>query len=401
MTLLAVFLWAALALLAYTYVGYGLALALLARLKRWRRRRGGRASRRRFADWPRVTLVIAACDEAGVIAAKLANTRALDYPAACLDVLVVADGSTDATADLARAAGVRVLHRPARRGKMHALKRAMQHVATPLVAFTDANAMLAPGALRALVAPFADPAVGAVAGEKRVACVAADGAAGAGEGLYWRYESALKRLDAEVGSVVGGAGELFALRTPLFTPLPDDTVLDDFELTLRIAAAGHRVAYAPEATATERPSASLADEWTRKVRICAGGFQAMRRLAPLLDARRYGLLTWQYVSHRVLRWTLAPALLPLVLAASAVLAASGSALYGALLAAQLAAYGAAAVGWACEARRAGSAPRGAVLPLYVAMMHAAALAGLVRYLRGRQPATWTRARRAGLARVEG
>ncbi len=378
--------WMSVAVLAYTYVGYGLLAALLVRL------RGDRPAPPPFdeAAWPAVTVVVAAYNEADWIAAKVRDTLAQDYPGA-LGLLVVADGSTDATAEIARQSGAAVLFEPERRGKAAALNRAMAHVATPLVVFTDANALLAPGALRALVAPFADPGVGAVAGEKRVA----GGTGGAaGEGLYWRYESALKRLDSRLGSVVGAAGELVALRTERFCPLEEDTLLDDFVLSLRIAGAGFRVAYAPEAAAVEGPSASMEDEWTRKVRICAGGWQAMTRLRGLLNPLRHGLLTVQYVSHRVLRWTLAPALLPLALVLNLVLAGSGP-VYAGLLAAQVAFYGIAALGWALRNREV--AIRGFRLPLYVVFMHAAVFPGIARFLLGRQSVAWARARRSGPA----
>jgi cellulose synthase/poly-beta-1,6-N-acetylglucosamine synthase-like glycosyltransferase len=168
-------------------------------------------------------------------------------------------------------------------------------------------------------------------------------------------------------------------------------VLDDFVLSLRVAEAGYRVAYAPEAVAEETPSASLADEWTRKVRICAGGFQAMLRLRGLLNPFRHGVLTWQYVSHRVLRWTLAPLLLPLALALNVWLAPE-SALYASLLAVQVAFYAVAGLGWALRDRP--PAVPGFRLPLYVVFMHAAVFPGLLRFVTGRQSVNWVRARRA-------
>ena len=156
--------WAAAAVLFYTYVGYGLLAALLVRL------RGDRPAPAPFAeaDLPAITVVVAAYNEAAWIEEKVRTTLALDYPADKLRLLVVADGSTDGTEALARAAGAEVLFEPARNGKVAAMNRAMVHVTTPLVAFTDANARLAPDALRHLVAPFAEAEVGAVAGEKRV-----------------------------------------------------------------------------------------------------------------------------------------------------------------------------------------------------------------------------------------
>ena len=377
--------WTAAAVLAYTYVGYGLLAVLLLKL------RGDRPAPAAFAeaDLSDVTVVIPAYNEEAWIGEKIQNTLALDYPADKLEVVVVADGSTDRTFDIAHSVpGVAAFFEPERRGKVAAMHRVLATVDSPVVVFTDANAMLEPGALRQLVAPFADPEVGAVAGEKRVS-TSASGTAG--EGLYWRYESALKRLDSRLGSVVGAAGELFALRTDLVPDVEPDTILDDFVMTLRVAEAGYRVAYAPEAAAVEGPSASMEDEWTRKVRICAGGWQAMVRLRGLLNPFRHGLLTVQYVSHRVLRWTLAPVLLPLAYGLNVALADS-SPVYAWLLVAQLAFYAVAFLGWVLRDREVPI--RGFRLPLYVVFMHAAVFPGVVRFLTGRQSVNWARAERA-------
>ena len=377
--------WAAAAVLFYTYVGYGLLASLLVKV------RGERPAPPAFtdADLPDVTVVIPAYNEEDWIGEKARNTLALDYPREKLEVVVVADGSTDRTFEVAHAIpGVAAFFEPERRGKVAAMHRVLAHVDTPIVVFTDANAMLEPGALRELVAPFADPEVGAVAGEKRVST---SDSGTAGEGLYWRYESALKRLDSQLHSVVGAAGELFALRTEAVPEVEPDTILDDFVLTLRVAEAGYRVAYAPEAAATEGPSASLEDEWTRKVRICAGGWQAMARLRGLLNPFRHGLLTVQYVSHRVLRWTLAPVLLPLAYVLNVMLVGANP-VYGVLLVAQLAFYAVAFLGWLLRDREVRI--RGFRLPLYVVFMHAAVFPGVVRFLTGSQSVNWARAKRA-------
>lgn len=394
--------WGSFALIVYTYLGYGPIVWALGHLRRWLRPRPPHPPLDDDA-LPAVTLVIAAYNEAAVIDEKLANVRALDYPAEKLDVVFVTDGSTDGTPDrLRRAPDVRLLHQAERTGKTAALNRAMRHVTTPLAVFSDANAMLNPKALRHIVRPYQDPSVGAVAGEKRVH--ADDGAvAGAGEGLYWRYESTLRRWDARLHSVMGAAGELFSVRTALFRPLPPDTLLDDFVMTLRIAGQGYRIAYVPEAYATEGPSASLAEEMTRKVRIAAGGLQSTVRLRALLNPFRHGLLSFQLLSHRVLRWTLAPAALPVCLGANLALALSHGDLYTALLAGQLTLYGLAG-GYGLYLLRPsarptkpdGHPPAPAVLyaPFYFALMNAAVYLGMVRYLRGRQSVTWQRARRA-------
>ena len=391
---MSVLFWLALALIVYTYLGYGAVIAAAARCRQWLAPRPALPVPK-DADLPPVTLLIAAYNEADILDAKLANIRALRYPKDKLTVLFVTDGSTDASPARLRAeAGVHVLHDPRRRGKIHAMHRAMRHVDTPITVFSDANAMLNADALRNLVRHYQDPAVGAVAGEKRVH-TDGDSAAGAGEGLYWRYESFLKRMDAVFHSAVGAAGELFSIRTALFRPVAPDTLLDDFMLTLRIAADGYRIAYAPDASAEEAPSASMRDEMTRKVRIAAGGFQSMGRLTELLNPLRHGRLAFQYVSHRVLRWTLAPALLPVVVVLNAILAVQSGGVYTGLMAAQAAFYGSAAYGALTHANRRG--PGGLYAPFYFVAMNAAVYRGLGRFLNGRQPVQWTKARRAASA----
>lgn len=395
-TIGSVLFWGGIVVVVYTYVGYGLLVWPLAQLRQWGWPRPSRPPLS-DAECPDVTLLIAAYNEADILDEKLANIRALDYPDDKLTVLFVTDGSTDATPDRLRAApDVQCLHRDERAGKTAAINRAMQHVQAPIVVFSDANAMLNPEALRNIVQHYQDPSVGAVAGEKRVQA-STDEAAGKGEGLYWQYESTLKRWDDALYSVVGAAGELFSIRTDLFQSAPPDTILDDFVLTLRVAEQGYRIAYAPDAYAIEAPSASLADEMTRKVRICAGGFQAMVRLRRLFNPFRHGLLTVQFLSHRVLRWTLAPMLLPLLLLLNgALMGAGGSLLYTVLFGGQLAFYGLAGYGALTHASPRG--PSGLYVPFYFCAMNAAVYAGFVRYLRNQQDVTWTPAQRAASTR---
>ena len=200
--------------------------------------------------------------------------------------------------------------------------------------------------------------MGAVTGEKRISNEGSEAAAGSGERLYWRYESFLKKLDAQLRTIVGAAGELFAIRTELYEPVEPDTLLDDFIISLRIAGRGYRVDYAPDACILERPSHSVSEEMKRKVRIATGGFQAIQRLWHLLNIFTYGWLTFQYVSHRVLRWAVTPFCLPLLLnlvmltesnAARSPLPDAG--FWWAMLVAQLVFYGMAYVGYTLENRQ--------------------------------------------------
>ena len=390
--------WIALLVVGYAYAGYGALLYCLVRLGR-ARRSGTRDPAPGYE--PDVTILVPAFNEADCIRAKIANCRALDYPADRLRILVVDDGSTDGTADIARGTGqVEVLRRPVRGGKAAAINHAMSRVTSPIVLLTDANAVVNQEAVREIVRHYADPAVGAVAGEKRIR--RGGGAAATGEGLYWRYESWLKRLDSELRTVVGADGGLLSCRRELFVPLHEDAILDDFDLSLRIAARGYRVVYEPRAYASETASASIGEELKRRIRIAAGGWQSMLRLRRLLLPWPYPTLTFQYLSHRVLRWSVVPLLLVLLVPANVALATrAGPAadVYRALLLSQIAFYGLAWAGY--ERDRRGQRLTARHAPYYVVVANWAVLRGFGRFLAGRQPVTWERVRRALPAVVTG
>ncbi|WP_460638549.1 glycosyltransferase family 2 protein [Larkinella harenae] len=385
-------------LVLYTYIGYGILVWLLVRI---RGRRPALETTDAFA--PDVTLIVPAYNERMCLADKVANSLAQHYPADRIHFLFVTEGSTDGSSEFLRATyGTKIdlIEGTERRGKVAAMNRAMQQVTTPLAIFTDANTILNPQAVRRLVDHFRDPKVGAVAGEKRILTNDSESAAGSGEGLYWKYESFLKQLDSDLHTIVGAAGELFAVRTELYEPVETDTILDDFIISLRIAGRGYRVAYEPEAYAMERPSFSIIDEQKRKIRISAGGFQSIARLKYLLNIFRYGWLTFEYVSHRVMRWAVAPFCLPLIFLSNAWLAVrewatASSGVYGwtVLFALQCLFYAAAWVGYRLEKKNL----RWKILfvPFYFTFMNVCALAGFIRYLKGNQSGTWEKVRRAG------
>lgn len=313
MEILEILFWISLFVVFYTYIGYGIVLYILVKIKECFRK-PVRYPMPPDEDLPEVTLFIAAYNEEDVVDKKMGNCLELDYPAEKLQILWVTDGSNDHTNELlAHWAQATVLHQPERQGKTAALNRGMKSVKTPLVIFTDANTHLNRQALRAIVHAFVNPKVGCVAGEKRIAVQEKDNAASGGEGTYWKYESTLKALDSRLYSAVGAAGELFAVRRELFEDMRTDTLLDDFILSLRIAMQGYTIAYCAEAYASESGSADMQEEEKRKVRIAAGGLQSIWRLRPLLNPFRYGWLNFQYVSHRVLRWSITPILLFLLL----------------------------------------------------------------------------------------
>lgn len=381
--------WLSMAVLLYTYLGYGVLVYLLAKLKQ----RKGPPEILPDDQLPAVTVVIAAYNEARYIEEKINNTFSLDYPPDKLRLLVVTDGSDDGTPEIvARHKRVTHMHLPERRGKIHAVNRVMQAVETPIVVFSDANTTLNRMAIKNLVRHYQDEAVGGVAGEKRIATKAADNASGAGEGLYWKYESFLKKKDSQLYAVMGAAGELFSVRTALFEEPPVNMIIEDFYMSLRIVSKGYRFIYEPDAYATETASATIADEWKRKVRISAGGFQAIAKLWPLLNPFKHGIVTFQYVSHRVLRWTLAPLSLVIMFLTSIFLAAQGSVLYLGLLGCQLLFYSIALTGYLLRDRRV--TIKGFFVPFYFAVMNLSVFAGFVRYVKGKQSVVWERAARA-------
>ena len=305
-TVLVILYWISLLVVLYTYLGYGMVIGSLASAKNKRV-----LPPLPDTGLPDITIIIPAYNEAAILGPKIRNTLGLHYPTEKMQVIVITDGSTDGNDAIARAfPQVLPLPQEERRGKAAAINRAMRQVNSSITVITDANAFVNAGALRHLAVHYSDPATGGVSGEKRVA--GEEGSA-PGEGLYWKYESWLKQQDAAAGTVVGAAGELLSFRTALFTPLEEDTILDDFMLSMRICLAGYRIAYEPAATASESGSVSMAEEQKRKLRIAAGGYQAMSRLSELWRMNRHPLLSFQYFSHRVLRWTLTPFCLGLLL----------------------------------------------------------------------------------------
>ena len=259
---LEILFWFALFMVFYTYLGYGIVLYALVRLKELFVKPVKRVLPP-DSDLPEVTLFITAFNEEDVVDEKMENSLALDYPADKLRIVWVTDGSDDGTNDRLQTrwnGKVTVYFQPKRQGKTAAMTRGMTLVRTPLVVFTDANTMVNSEAIREIVLAFQNPKVGCVAGEKRIAVQTKDGAAAGGEGIYWKYESTLKALDSRLYSAVGAAGELFAVRRELFEPMEPDTLLDDFILSLRIAMKGYTIPTAP----TPTPSKADRQIWVKR-----------------------------------------------------------------------------------------------------------------------------------------
>lgn len=397
---LEILFWFCIGLVAYTYVGYGIIAWILVKTRKILGKEFKKYNDPNFL--PKVTLVIPAYNEMSCINAKVKNTFGLDYPADLIDVLFVTEGSNDGTSEYITSlkdtySNLRMIGGDTRRGKIEAMNIAIKTINTPIVIFTDANTNLNQQVIKNIVRHFQDPVVGAVAGEKRIETEGSEAAAGAGEGLYWKYESFLKKLDTELYSVVGAAGELFAVRTHLFGEVEKDTLLDDFIVSLRIAADGYRVIYEPDAYASERPSFSIQEEMKRKIRIAAGGFQSIARLDYLWNIFRYGLLSFQYVSHRAMRWAVAPFCLPLIFLLNIALFFLDTSLlkqpiYQFIMLGQIAFYAMAIIGYYLENQK--IRVKALFVPFYFSFMNYCAIKGYFRYRNGLTSGIWEKAKRA-------
>ena len=388
--------WIAVFIVFYAYLGYGILLFILIQLKRL-------FTSHRSIDaagtyQPKVTFIVAAYNEEDWIEDKIRNCLAFDYPKEKIEYWFVTDGSNDRTMDLVEnypvpdGTTIRLLHKPERAGKIAAVERIMPLVKTPVTIFTDANTEVNPKAIKNIVRHYANPDVGAVAGEKRIKMGENSDATGSGEGIYWKYESKLKTWDSELYSVVGAAGELFSIRTELFVKVPKDTYIEDFVMTMRIAQQGYKVVYEPEAFAAEGQSASMGEELKRKIRIAAGGLQTFWRLRELLLPFRHPILTFQYISHRALRWTFAPLALPIIFVLNIFLLNNGKPIYTWLLIAQVVFYLFAFLGYLFEQKK--LKVKAFFVPYYFCFMNYAMYRGFFRLLAGKQSVKWEKAKRA-------
>jgi cellulose synthase/poly-beta-1,6-N-acetylglucosamine synthase-like glycosyltransferase len=380
--------WLSVLLVAHTYLLYPVFLAGacgVAQLGRdWKRVRGRERGRPDPAapELPPVTFLIPAYNEEARLNEKLANLRALDYPADRLRVIFVSDGSTDRTDEIL--AGIREPHietvrLPVRSGKATALNRAVELARTEILVFSDAATLFEATALRRLVSHFADPTVGVV-------CGALDFRASAEsrqtEGVYWSYESMLRRLEGRLGATLTASGAIYAIRRRCYPGLDADVIVEDLVIPMHARGLGYRVVYDPEARATDFAAPTVAGEFTRRVRVAVGSFRALPRLiATRVDA----LTAFALFSHKLLRWILPFPLLAL-LVSSACLAQQP--FYRAALAAQLLFYLWAGLGLVFRHRIQGV--RFALLAYYLLAIHLAYLVGLMRCLAGRRETTWQR-----------
>ncbi len=382
--------WLSLFIVFYTFLGYGILLYLMIKL---RRVFVGKREIPEVADLPTCTLVVAAYNEQDFIKNKIKNTLELNYPEGKLDLIFITDGSSDKTPEIiSEFPEITLLHKAERSGKIAAVHRAVERVTTDIIVFTDANTFLNKDALIKICRHYNDAKVGAVAGEKRIQLEESADASAAGEGFYWKYESKLKEWDSELYSVVGAAGELFSVRRELYKPVSKDTILDDFMISMLIAEKGYRIIYEPEAYAVETASEDVSEELKRKVRIAAGGIQSVIWLKDLFNIFKYGVLSFQYVSHRVLRWTVTPFLLIVAFILNIfIVFESEGVLNPFLLFCQVTFYAMAILGFILEKRQ--LRVKVLFIPYYFCVMNYAVIAGMIRYFNNAQSSSWEKAKR--------
>ncbi len=377
--------WISISTLAFVYVFYGLFIWIFNKLFRT-----NKLTITNETELPEVAFLIAAYNEEDVIREKILNTMALSYPAEKLFIYVISDGSNDLTNSIVKEySHVKLLWSPQRKGKTAAINRALPFISQPITIFSDANVMVNTNAIHELVKHYASPIIGGVSGEKRVDTNDTKNASST-EGIYWKYESFLKKEDARLSSLIGAAGELFSIRTNLFIPIPEDTLLDDFTISMNIIQQGYKIAYEPNAFASENPSLNINEEYKRKVRIGAGGLQSVTRSLQFLNPFRFGIISFQYFFHRFSRWIISPILIPLVFIANGFLITQSN-LCLFLFIAQSIFHLAALTGWFLETKN--TRFKLLYIPFYFNFMHYCILAGWIKLISGKQKVTWQKATR--------
>ncbi len=369
--------WSSAAWLGYTYAGYPALIAAAARIRPrpWRK----------VGILPDVSLIVAAWNEEAVIAEKIENALAADYPQDRLEILIASDGSSDATVAIARRyqdRGVRVLDLP-RGGKTATLNRAVAEARGEILVFSDANVFLAPNALKRLVRHFADPSIGGVTGDVRLK---PEGfTLGQSQGLYYRYERFIQEAESEVGSTIGADGGMYAIRRTCFQPVPEEVINDDFVISMNVIAQNRRLVYDPSAIAYEDSPPNAGLEFDRKTRVEHGNFQSLfgGHGRPGL---RHPWTLFAYLSHKASRW-LAFVPLSLAMTTSIALARTGP-LHATALGLQSLFYFLALLGWRLEGKG------GPILsvPFYFVLENLAAARGLVRAVTGKRAWGSTRVR---------
>jgi poly-beta-1,6-N-acetyl-D-glucosamine synthase len=377
-------------ILFYNYIGYALLIYPFARFKRKQRAKLNTGN-----SLPSVSFIVAAYNEESCIRQKLINSLQQSYPEQLIEFIFITDGSTDKTSEIIKEyKQVTLLHQPERTGKTEAINRAVLTAKNDILIFSDANTMLNKEACYHIAKHYEHEKTGGVAGEKKVVeQFNSTNKTTGGEGLYWKYESFLKKVDSDFYSVAGAAGELFSLRKSLYESIPKTVILDDFILSMKTALKGYRIVYEPAAFAEELPSLSTAEEQKRKIRIGAGGYQSIVMLRSVFKFWKYPALFYLYFSHRFLRWAVSPYMIILCFISNLILvtAYQPGIFYILMLVAQFLFFTLAFAGYLRREK-----PDNSGLPkicYYFIFMNFSVILGLIRYLRGGQSSSWEKSKR--------
>ncbi len=383
--------WTLIVIILYTYLGYPVLIWVLSKFSG-----NDKSKKQNNKDFhlPNITMVIAAYNEMAHVVEKMENTFQLEYPKKKLKIIWITDGSDDGSPAYIQSnyPDIEVYHQEKREGKTAAINRVMSFVKSEIVVFTDANTMLNKEALSKIAIHFQSKEVGCVAGEKRVKSKYKNNA-GMGEGAYWKYESFLKKAESDFYSTLGAVGELYAIRKELFESMDNDIILDDFINSINIMLKGYKVVYEPKAFGSEAPSMNISEEFKRKTRIASGGFQVFAKLPMLFNIFSHTKLSFEFLSHKFLRWAVVPFSLVLVLILNAILAYVNieEKIYMYAIALQSIFYLFALIGQALE--KLNKKISIFSIPNYFVIMNWAQIIGFVRYINGKQSAVWDKVKR--------
>jgi len=373
-------------IVVYNYIGYAIIAYFLTQFKKYK-------ITNYTSDYnPTVSFIIAAYNEENCIRLKIENSLLQNYPKGLIEYIFITDGSTDNTNNIIQEyKEIKLLYQPERRGKSAALNRAVEEATNEILIFSDANTLLNHDATLNIVRHYNDLTIGGVAGEKKISKSSLKNEVEEGEGLYWKYESILKKIDSHFYSVVGAAGELFSTKKSLYEPISANIILDDFIISMKIAQRGYRIAYEPNAYASELSSISIKDEEKRKTRIAAGGFQAIYILKDLFLVWKNPKLSFLYISHRVLRWTLSPLCIFLTYITNLVLIINSlNYLYLYLFVLQSIFYFFAICPFIIPGLNKYKIFK---IPNYFLFMNISVLKGFIKFIKGNQSATWEKVQR--------
>lgn len=385
--------WVCAFIIFYTFIGYGLLLFLIIKVKSifYKKKQGIINNSENYQ--PTCSIIIAAYNEELFIRDKILNTLSQNYPSHLSKILIVTDGSTDKTNQIIEEYPlVKLFHSPVRNGKIDAINRIIPFVDSEIIVLTDANTFLNEGAITKICQHYLDPNIGGVAGEKRIFVNKNADVTESGESFYWKYESKLKQWDSELNTTIGAAGELFSIRTKLYQSVPKNIILDDFMISMKIVQKGYKIIYEPEAYAIETASSNIKEELKRKIRIAAGGIQSIIKLKHLLNPFKYPLLSFQFFSHRVLRWSITPFFLITIFIVNISLYLQYDYLiYKIFLFLQISFYSLAALGYIAEKGQINL--KVTYIPYYFCIMNYAVILGIYKFIRGQQNSLWEKAKR--------